>query len=119
MSTRQISRTSRLCIDKEKKGGENKSMKSYVIHPINTLNEERLRRSQCINVVDTIEGARIWIDSWYFEDCDIFEIEYKEGDTIEIVEGTTQLEDLSIVKTSWRRIKSFDSIKKIGEIRYK
>ena len=91
-------------------------MKGYVVYPIASYDEKKLFKWPGMNVSKIKEDTMIWVETWYGEDCHVFEIEFREEDILEDMHGSTEYFDGRIVDVVWWRIGSMTSMRKIGKI---
>ena len=83
-------------------------MKGYVAYP--KLDPSRGKQRH-MNVCSKLEDARIWVDGWYGEELDIYEVDYNEEHIIETVDGTVQTDLKTIIPLSWTILCEYNSIR--------
>lgn len=98
-------------------------MKGYAVYPVSSYDPALLLKSVrelpngYMNVTKTLEDVMIWVDTWYMEDCYVFEVEF-DMTNAEDMHGSTQYPDGRIVDVTWWKITAYESIKLINMIAY-
>jgi len=91
-------------------------MKGYVAYPMTSYDEKLLFKDGYMNVTKVKEDVMIWADTWYMEDCYVFEIDFDKEDIVREISGSTEYLDGKIVDVTWWRIRRFNSMELVAGI---